>query len=117
ALTIRYPAAASLADEEWWPKEYKKLTTDRRFVFVMLPPKEWQRYGRLYPKYQASGLYRNDGTQNRYGLSSVRVRHRHLLGRRAPGALGTLAPTGGWLSNSGCGVLSKRQGDQTVRSR
>ena len=55
-------AAAARADEEAAPQEYTRVTRNKKFVFVMLPPKPFDKYGTLKTRYPASGLYPNNGS-------------------------------------------------------
>ncbi len=57
---IAMPRTAS-CDHQLAPRDYRIVTANRKFVFVMLAPL----YGgdlRHASRYQASGLYRNDGS-------------------------------------------------------
>jgi hypothetical protein len=56
---------AAMADSEAPPRDYVKETPNGKYVFVMLAPELWSRFGSnstIRQKYTQSGLYRNDGS-------------------------------------------------------
>lgn len=52
----------AFADHEAAPTEYKKVTKGGKYVFVLLAPQEWRKWGHLHKTYPSSGLYVNDGS-------------------------------------------------------
>lgn len=52
------------ADSPAPPRDYKKVTENNEYVFVMLAPDEWVKHQDSATKaiYKQSGLYRNDGS-------------------------------------------------------
>lgn len=54
----------AFADKEGGPHDYKIVSKNERFVFVMLPSDTWVPDEVLRSKYKISGLYENNGSTN-----------------------------------------------------
>ncbi len=62
-MVLAVPLTA-VADSVMPPRDYVKETENGKYVFVMLAPEQWERYGKtdIRKTYSQSGLYRNDGS-------------------------------------------------------
>src|SRR5687767_1053443 len=59
-LTLITLPFAAFSDEESSPSEYTKVTSNKKYIFVMLRPLERRGETGLYKKYPKSGLYLNN---------------------------------------------------------
>ncbi len=63
ATFLATPLVAA-ADSEMPPRDYMTETENGQYIFVMLAPEQWERYGKkeIRKTYPRSGLYKNDGS-------------------------------------------------------